>query len=94
MKRFLPTWLLLALALAAGQWAVLAHSAEHTSLQAHDGICMLCIQGQNLDDTTATDLLLNETASQPASTFSALHSAVICRSHHRPAIRAPPHAIL
>ena len=48
MRRFAPRTLLLALALALGQWLAVAHSFEHPALQA-DAVCQICAHAQGLD---------------------------------------------
>ncbi|GEM_PF-3116621 len=95
MKRFQPKWLLLALALLAGQWTVLAHSAEHTApQQTHDGLCVICIQSHNLEQAQTSSIVsLPAIAARfvPASQSSPAPADVRLAEAN---IRAPPHTIL
>lgn len=94
MKRFRLTWLLLALALLGGQWLAVAHSAEHTALQADDALCVLCVQTHNLEQAQTH----HTTVFEVDRTFIApdIPSATVCFSAHRLTsnIRAPPRSVL
>ncbi|WP_028079998.1 hypothetical protein [Solimonas soli] len=56
MRRFAARHLLLALALALGQWLVLAHAFEHPAVQG-DALCKICAHAQGLDGAALTPIV-------------------------------------
>jgi len=93
MKLLKLALLLLTLALAAGQWAALAHSAEHATLQAHDGLCVLCVQSHNLEQAQTNHAPAWQV--EPARFSPATNStaAVVPARLAQANIRSSPHAI-
>lgn len=91
MHRFsAPRFLLLALALAIGQWLSLAHTFEHPALKV-DLACQICAHGQGLDGSAlAPTLQLSSqfAISEAPAQETAAVVLVVPRTLHR--IRGPP----
>jgi hypothetical protein len=94
MRRLAPRHLLLAFALAMGQWLALAHSFEHPALQA-DAVCQICAHAQGLDGAALAPVFSLPTQSAAIET-PAIASTLPARAAALAAydIRGPPtHAI-
>ena len=85
---------LLIIALALGQWLVLAHGLEHPAL-AQDQACQICLHAQGLDSgATASialpNLVLPQQHETPVETPSVSLQQVVATAHP---IRGPPHVV-
>lgn len=90
MKRPQPLWMLLALALLAGQWLTVAHAAEHTNNQADDALCAICIQVQNLEQAQHSSPIVTIDAQADLAPLQAAALPTVDASLPQTRIRAPP----
>ncbi|MDX1497313.1 MAG: hypothetical protein R3352_07150 [Salinisphaeraceae bacterium] len=90
MKRFKVLHWLTALALLMGQWGMFVHAAEHGLHEADDTLCVVCVQGHNLQQLQvnhATVITFDRSMLAPAETAA---TQTLSARTARSTIRAPP----
>lgn len=90
MRRSPLLYWLTALALVLGQWSLLAHATEHTIESAHDGLCVVCVQGHSLEQMqlSGSDTTQITAPVYPRAGAGPLHAA--STPANKPNIRGPP----
>lgn len=93
MKGFKALHWLTALALLLGQWGMFVHAAEHGLEQADDTLCVVCVQGHNLQKLQVSHAaVITFDRGDLAPTPPTADATTVARAE-RSTIRAPPHFV-
>lgn len=82
-----------ALALLLGQWGMFVHAGEHGLEEADDTLCVVCVQGHNLQKLQVSHtpvVFFDHNVLSPTETT---HAAIPAAPADRSTIRAPPHCV-
>ncbi|MGB1581197.1 MAG: hypothetical protein ACPHER_06790 [Nevskiales bacterium] len=84
---------LTALALLLGQWGMLVHAGEHEFDGAEDALCVVCIQGHNLQDLQLSDTPITVFEAARLNPAEPAKVQTLAAASKRSTIRAPPYTV-